>query len=203
MQSVLDSVSIIIIVVFIIIIFIRGAHILAIKAGIEDIKKEAAIIAVVLAFMMGGATTGWSSAKFGLLLFTTFIAVYTIVTGGIAAGALIQHNPIGAIPAMMLIITTILLGFIEPLLIAPFYSLALGLNIYLEYRDMYGVLHSTLWSDEIVHYIFVYPPLVLLFTITDIIILTPRIGQITTTIIIAVCVIIGMIYGYQQRTYYS
>lgn len=190
-------------VAYVFIIYIRGARIMAIRAGWESYIKEVTIIAVVMAIagLSFGEGVGWAMAIFSLLTVTIFIAVYTIITGGMAAGALLRRGVIHAIPAVLLIAATISLGFIEPLIAAPFCTLVLGLNIYLEYTDMYGVLYHSLWRNEVMHYIFVYPPFVLLFTLTDILAITPVLGQTLMAFVVTATVVVGMVAGYQKGSY--
>lgn len=185
-------------VMYAFIIFIRGARVLAIQSGFENSIKEITIIAIIMVIIMfsGSHMMGWAAAIYSLLSVTSMIVIYTIVTGGMAAGALLQDGSGGFIPSILLIIASISLGFFEPIIAAPFCTAALGLNIYLEYQDIYGVLNSSLWNSELAHYIFVYPPLVFLFTLTDIIVITPMIGQKLMALFVTILTIIGMVFGF-------
>jgi hypothetical protein len=169
-------------VFYVLIILIRGLRYLSIKAGFIGGRRQVTIIAIILGMMMfvGGEKFGWSTAITSLLMMSSIIALYTIISGGIATGSLVRRGVVGFFLAAALTISTLALLFFESHLVAPISMVVLGMNIVIEYRDMYGLMRSSLWGNEMMSYIFVYPPLILLLTLTDIIIISSMIGDSAT-----------------------
>ena len=101
----------------------------------------------------------------GSLFFVTYLtSIMVVFEGGQAAGAMLNKGFFQAIPAAILVIaSTVSVGFLEPLLSAPLYAGVLGLNIFFEYQDTYGLMYKEFMHDGLTRYIFVWPP----FSITS------------------------------------
>lgn len=154
----------------------------------------------VSAVCMSSGGANQYGAVVGLLNATIFISIATIVYGGMATGSLIKNNPVGFLTALLLFGAEVSLVFIEPFLSAFLAIGALLLNMYLEYQDMYGFLYNSFWNNDWARYILVYPPLVLLFTFSDIIFVSELIGQIATAFITIFLTFIGVGVGFLRTT---
>lgn len=170
-----------------------------VRTALPDVDGRylVAILTIFLLVAAYSATNGIgeSSAMLGLFWGTSIIAIITVFYGGISAGSLAKSGSPGFFTAMGLFAAQISIGFIEPILSAGFATAMIGLNIYLEYHSTYSSMQDAFWNSSAARYLLVYPPLVLVFTLTNVLYLTPRIGQFTTMVIMLVLTGIGALIG--------
>ena len=184
-------------VIYAFIIFYRGIQVLARNRGLrfnQDAISAIAVVGVILVF----SKIGWDGSGAALLMATITIAVFTMFCGGASAGALLKKGFNKSLASLLLMGSTIIMTFVEPLLAVPLYTVSIGISVYLEYQDTYKTMDAMFGGNRDAQYIFIYPPLILLFTLTDVLVVSAFLGQVTAAIMVMLFTGSGIIYGYQK-----
>jgi hypothetical protein len=185
--------------IYVVIILSRGIQVCLAKSGISVGRGVWVFVALFLLAIFGiSGEIIWSLAIANVIILTLVFFVLSLIFGGMAAGSLFRRGSLAAVPGLLLLAASILLGFIEPWLGATLQVVFLGLNIYIEYQDVYGAIQLTFLDNEIFYYIFVWPPLILLFVLTDILFISDLWGQVWTAVIVTGITLIGMAFGYYR-----
>ncbi len=81
----------------------------------------------------------------------------------------------------------------------PFYVIVIGIAMVVEYQDRYGMLRSFLQDNPFYSYLLVWPPLVLLVTLSDMFLLSTMFPRYQLIFFTVALTLLGIIGGYSQR----
>lgn len=149
------------------IIFLRGALTVSEHFGLSGNRSAVITVAVILVIIVfsGANGIGWGAAIASLLTLSIGLSFLSFVYGGMAVAGLLRQKGIGAVGGILLFISELALGFIDPLFSAPLCIAILALNYYLEYQDIYSLVREKFIDNEWLSGIFIYPPMILLITL--------------------------------------
>jgi len=157
-----------------------------------NLVAGAFIIFLVFAFFAsGGGTILLVSFAFLIIM----VGSIAIALGGFSAGINLKANPIAAIPSIMLIIMGFILGFLDPNLGNPIYIVLLALNIFVAYKLRGDLLQWGLGSSQILSYLLVWPPMILLLALSELMLLPLLISPPWHGIIVGIATITTAIVG--------
>lgn len=168
--------------------------------------NDAFVIAWALAGIIGlygfGNNVGLIIMFIGLFVVTFLTTVFMTYSAGLAAGALMKRNVFGAIPFVILLISPVAITFFEPWIGASIYSAIMFAILIYDYRDRYSYVRETFWENPMLSYIWIWPPLVFIVSVFDIVVIQDYLKQTMVIIISLFLVIWGTVTGYRNSDEY-
>ena len=122
----------------------------------------------------------------------------TLINGGLSIGNNLRGGVWRAIPSILVLLAGVSMGFLKPFISTPVFIALVGLSIYLDYGDLYGVMGDTLAGNAVMREIYTYPPLLLLMTLANLLLIQSQYADWLSALITLGVTAVGVLIGLTQ-----
>jgi hypothetical protein len=163
-----------------------------------DSTERSLILVIAILFGCGVLITGLGGPMkdTAQMLFLTGVLVFSLMTFVVTsrqAVSSIKYQLLAGIPFFLLIGVELTVNFIEPLLGYPLCIILLGVNAFRNYRDLESMHYDYLPAS--LNYIFGWPPMLLLFTLVDLILISYIFPPLILNLVILMFTGLGLFLG--------